>query len=1017
MTPRDPPGWMTPRDPPGWMTPCDPPRWMTPRDPPGCMTPCDPPGWMTPRDPPRWMTPRPAREQDLPEITFILLDLARHRDKALQASAFSLLERHHTQRTVFARTLQRTQILVTPDVVRLYHEAVRGIDELRRQRKWLLADDEEKRVKSREIVRRVFARFLEMCTLPEMLESPSKTPLPPHSPTSPHGVMEAEEMLKDEDWHAADLSSEPSVIDLDISSAGHDTASVRRTQEMLRNLNAHGVAFDILTLPLLRQSENLDAHWARPRLSSSHSNSPRPQRRSHARSTDYTLRKSVSIDDVGRGGDDVEDEDLRDVFQAAYHFLQSFAQGDVQNQRALFHKMDIFRTHLGIQGLEIVATIKACFDGSMELTAQVPEQLVRSFFQLIARYGKQHRWLDMLKPLVVVSSGQFDMPVKKNQDAVMRALFEYEAHVCLLYKDANGWAARHKLIENGDHCKGSASLLRYHISCVRLIAECCRGKNPATEGKASELLSMHDVFLVLLDLGSSVYPPARQKWRKMDALMGKGKTPNIFAAMATPHRGGGGGGLAAALAGKGLEATAEKKAESERENSPAVVSRRMVKAAYLELYRTVYVESSNKTENADRINNLTIWPLTEEEINSGAEQGGMCLMDSLVQDLQAAVKEDAAQQTCEFSARHYAVHGVLPFLQSFFKRSNGHFDRFACTPDKEEIYQRILTTIHQLSHCFTSDSKERSHILEVHKQVRMQGEKAKSNFHRQSTVTVMEFAAAAEQQIAVFQDEADVFKRLWYAFCYKFTEVHLGVKGFDGSKGAMQGVGERSMAMLLAQAGRIPHSSPPSTFESIVKNLCQLLMAVAEQQVEVLRGKNAAHSKSAVPMPEDLVVRLMRVLRALLYVDDDERGEEAVPESIWKMFQEGGSVLDARDDGMTGLAREKAMRVQNKYADCHMATMAMRFVMHHNARVQKEALMLLIALLDGGNARVQKGLYKYLTSKSNCHVVFQNMQFRRAQKNPLCFTVGVNMTARNWGRLWKKNSMEGVRKMFDLILG
>ena len=82
----------------------------------------------------------------LPEFPKMLVDLVQYEYMPLVCKCFSLLVRHFSQRAVMITNMVNTQVVLYPEVVALMRRIQIGKSEIRRQMKWIVSPNAEKRV-------------------------------------------------------------------------------------------------------------------------------------------------------------------------------------------------------------------------------------------------------------------------------------------------------------------------------------------------------------------------------------------------------------------------------------------------------------------------------------------------------------------------------------------------------------------------------------------------------------------------------------------------------------------------------------------------------------------------------------------------------------------------------------------------------------------------------------------------------------------------------------------------------
>eukprot|EP00899_Mesostigma_viride_P003800 jgi/Mesvir1/13420/Mv25102-RA.1 len=236
----------------------------------------------------------------------------------------------------------------------------------------------------------------------------------------------------------------------------NDKVAVGRRQKLLRDLDAIQLAVELLRVPLARQP-------------------------------------------AGRGQMDIpKDPELRNLFALCYEFLKR-ACGEVphpDNQALVFAHRTLFLGHMGVERLGGVAdTLAACIRDNPALAAQVTSADVRAIFDAIDRHGRHPQWIALLESLLVVRR----KPVPRHQDMVLRLLLPYE-RVANFCRTPQEQAERSRWLKDAAQLSNPDSLLRYHAACVRLVAMCCAGKNPAACTKAARLISFDFAVTSVLSL-------------------------------------------------------------------------------------------------------------------------------------------------------------------------------------------------------------------------------------------------------------------------------------------------------------------------------------------------------------------------------------------------------------------------------------------------------------------------------------------------------------------------------------
>ena len=867
------------------------------------------------------------RVDDLPNILMVLLDLARYDSTELRAMAFVMMERHIAQRAALARALRGTQVLVLPEVIRAYSQAEVDISELRRQRKWLASDDDVRKRDARATCTAVLERLGAMCRV---------------------------------DASAA------------LQIAGVDVVMTAKTAEkfalMLVNLGAHKMVFDILRIPLKRVPAVISGE-----------------------------------------PDEPEEPEMRDVFQTAYNFLRDYASHQCA-KGLVFKEVGLYQAHMGIRELNVADAIASCLHRSPELASTVPDSLVQAFFNLIVHYGLKPRWLRLLRAMAVVEEpseggeapgGPSERPLRRNQDLIMRCIVEFEAETALLWKNTEGRIERRRLLAARDHTREIGSLAMYHISYVDLLAGCCRGKNPTSELKASGLLSIHEVMSVLLDLEDPIdgevedgdllelelaaAAAAEEEDEGGDAEAGSrhdavpaqdDATPVAMRARWGAHA----AAVAAATASGAVALTRDDEGGNANPSlriSPGAY--RLIRASFVRFLHYVYIETAESSvlfaegddgdEGEVAGERIRLWPrekLDEWEASFDHPRESRSLFEAFVADIRVAAEETPlplsssanlseldesaavalALSRYELSARQYVCESVLPAITAFCKKAARY--GLAFTDTQDEVMMELTDALEELD--------------------RARGMTATHRVACKMCMAALRDGMGAVDQEEAFAvrrrdvlggdriEEGENFRALWGEFltqlCAEQMSVHVN------SDGSISGLGERNLVELLVQSGTVPGSKPTVEFLQILADFNSLLQP-SRAGVKPLAQGTAARQvlrHSADRGGAGVQRRLLRVMRAALYVDDGSDMPQ-VTDNVWSAFDCNDPLLYTKD------SRDMMCDVQQKYSDIGVTVAALNALIETRERgVQVEAMRLLIALLEGGNVGVQSTIYEHLTT-------------------------------------------------------
>ncbi|KAL6077190.1 Inositol 1,4,5-trisphosphate receptor type 1, variant 2 [Balamuthia mandrillaris] len=221
----------------------------------------------------------------------------------------------------------------------------------------------------------------------------------------------------------------------------YDTA-FHHNQRILRNLDAHKVALQVIHLPLDQ----------------------------HIRTTS------------------------KEMLTVAAYFLRVFCKDNAENQTTLFEYLDSLLSMLG-NGIQIASTINEIFKNNRPLCSQVTEDQIRKIINAIASGCKYPRYIHVLDTLIMVNG----RPLRRNQNLVLKMLMEKQYETMVLFNDPESIQVRNQLILSHDHWSNPDSLLKFHMAQIELITKCAIGRIYEAEVKCQSLFSIAQLQQQLTD--------------------------------------------------------------------------------------------------------------------------------------------------------------------------------------------------------------------------------------------------------------------------------------------------------------------------------------------------------------------------------------------------------------------------------------------------------------------------------------------------------------------------------------
>ncbi|KAL1403241.1 hypothetical protein pipiens_005756 [Culex pipiens pipiens] len=162
-----------------------------------------------------------------------------------------------------------------------------------------------------------------------------------------------------------------------------------------------------------------------------------------------------------------------------------------QQNQILLHKQLDLFLNPGILEAE---TVCAIFKDNLNLCNEVSDKVVQHFVHCIEIHGRHVEYLKFLQT-IIKAENQF---IRKCQDMVMQELVNAGEDVLVFYNDKssfNYFVELMRTYSNGE--LGDSSPLMYHIELVKLLACCTMGKNVYTEIKCNSLLALDDIVAMI----------------------------------------------------------------------------------------------------------------------------------------------------------------------------------------------------------------------------------------------------------------------------------------------------------------------------------------------------------------------------------------------------------------------------------------------------------------------------------------------------------------------------------------
>jgi len=195
--------------------------------------------------------------------------------------------------------------------------------------------------------------------------------------------------------------------------------------------------------------------------------------------------------------------------------LSLLVKDNKKNQRMMAPFIPIFMEHVGIRDLNVVGCIRAIIEGNLKICSDA-RSLIQSLIRANITYGRRARWLNCIE-IFVECNGK---PIPKNQELVLRLLLD-EKDILLDFtcdyslgsknlqipqgisgSDSRRGKNRVQLMIEQDHTLPIRSLVKYHMTAMRLLGMCAAGKNQTCKETCSQIpeISLQKCIDQYLDL-------------------------------------------------------------------------------------------------------------------------------------------------------------------------------------------------------------------------------------------------------------------------------------------------------------------------------------------------------------------------------------------------------------------------------------------------------------------------------------------------------------------------------------
>jgi len=224
--------------------------------------------------------------------------------------------------------------------------------------------------------------------------------------------------------------------------------------------------------------------------------------------------------------DTAKDLRLKDIVQRAYEVLLELVRGSAKAQQACTPLFGIFKSHVGIEKLNVVSTVAEVLRDRTDLWLHVQKSVCEDMFTAINTYGRRSRWLSFLEvfcevdgiwvPVVKPFQAKISELLLLDKEVLLDLTLDYTNSRFLSQDDPRYGKTRFQLLQDRDYKEKYFSLAQYHVSSLRIMALCCAGKNRVVQMRTCALIPL---FVILDNLLHLQKPPSgAEPIRDCDAI-------------------------------------------------------------------------------------------------------------------------------------------------------------------------------------------------------------------------------------------------------------------------------------------------------------------------------------------------------------------------------------------------------------------------------------------------------------------------------------------------------------------
>jgi len=236
------------------------------------------------------------------------------------------------------------------------------------------------------------------------------------------------------------------------------------------------------------------------------------------------LERAIRQQDDVCGAETVEPDKAvnvprRILFQETCDLLNLMVKNNKRAQKLMIPHIPLLIEHVGIRDLNVVSCVRQMMEGNLKICSEVSEHMIQKLVYANVKYGRRARWLNILE-IFLECQGK---PIRRNQDLILRMLIDdkdllidftcdysegksnknLQIAQALEMGDTRRGKTRQDLMIDKDHELKIRSLLKYHMTGLRLLGMCAAGKlNQAAKDECAHIpeISLQRCIQEFLDL-------------------------------------------------------------------------------------------------------------------------------------------------------------------------------------------------------------------------------------------------------------------------------------------------------------------------------------------------------------------------------------------------------------------------------------------------------------------------------------------------------------------------------------